>query len=261
MANSPNRPIRHQPCRAAHERIRPGSSDDDAFRPRPPGGSAADHNAPPAGRSRRARTDPAARRRKPPPWDADMWELAARGSRALNLQELALPFMDDVLGDRTSTRRSRCWTTAACCTSSGSSLPDSRLNAAHIAQRMPVHAASSGLVLLAFSPLAVQEEVLAAPLAKSYPRDNHRSGADPEAPGGDPAARLCGHPGDRRHGVDRNRRAGLRFRQRDCCSPERDRSARRSRRSLHRPGTPDGRPRHFPRAEVDEPCTASVEAL
>jgi DNA-binding IclR family transcriptional regulator len=34
---------------------------------------------------------------------------------------------------------------------------------------MPVHAASSGLVLLAFSPLAVQEEVLAAPLAKVTP--------------------------------------------------------------------------------------------
>jgi DNA-binding IclR family transcriptional regulator len=44
------------------------------------------------------------------------------------------------------------------------SAPESSLDAAHIAQRMPIHAASSGLVLLAFSPPAFQDEVLSRPL-------------------------------------------------------------------------------------------------
>jgi DNA-binding IclR family transcriptional regulator len=98
-----------------------------------------------------------------------MWELAARGSRALNLQELALPFMDDVLATVHQHTTLAVLDHGSVLYVERLSSPDSRLNAAHIAQRMPVHAASSGLVLLAFSPLAVQEEVLAAPLAKVTP--------------------------------------------------------------------------------------------
>ncbi|QSE89942.1 IclR family transcriptional regulator [Rhodococcus pseudokoreensis] len=99
-----------------------------------------------------------------------LWELAARGSRALTLREIALPYMEDV---QAAVHR---YTTLAIL-DHGSvlylerlSAPDSALenalDAGHIAQRAPVHSTSSGLVLLAYSPSALQEEVLAGPLEK-----------------------------------------------------------------------------------------------
>ncbi|WP_159828845.1 IclR family transcriptional regulator [Arthrobacter sp. 9AX] len=99
-----------------------------------------------------------------------LWELAARGSQALSLREIALPYMEDV---QAAVHQ---YTTLAVL-DHGSvlylerlSAPDSAakraLDAAHIAQRAPLHATSSGLVLLAYSPTWLQQEVLAAPLEK-----------------------------------------------------------------------------------------------
>lgn len=98
-----------------------------------------------------------------------MWELAARGSRALKLHELALPFMDDVQATVHQHTTLAVLDHGTVLYVERLSSPDSRLNAAHIAQRMPIHAASSGLALLAFSPPAFQNEVLAGPLAKVTP--------------------------------------------------------------------------------------------
>ncbi len=93
-----------------------------------------------------------------------MWELGARGSLALGLQEVALPYMEDVQ----ATVRQH---TTLAILDRGSVLyverlsdPESPLDAAHIAQRMPIHAASSGLVLLAYSDTAYQDEILSLPL-------------------------------------------------------------------------------------------------
>ncbi|WP_295829654.1 IclR family transcriptional regulator C-terminal domain-containing protein, partial [uncultured Microbacterium sp.] len=46
------------------------------------------------------------------------------------------------------------------------SAPDSGANITRVAGRLPLHASSSGLVLLAFAPHDLQERVLAAPLAR-----------------------------------------------------------------------------------------------
>jgi DNA-binding IclR family transcriptional regulator len=98
-----------------------------------------------------------------------MWELAARGSRALNLRELALPFMEDVQAAVHQHTTLAVLDHGTVLYVERLSSPHSSLDAAHIAQRMPIHAASSGLVLLAFSPPAVQAEVLAKPLKAVTP--------------------------------------------------------------------------------------------
>jgi DNA-binding IclR family transcriptional regulator len=95
-----------------------------------------------------------------------MWELASRSSAMLGLREAAFPFCEDVhsvvqhhttLGildqdevlyiERLSAR-------------------SSTLNIAKIAGRLPIHACSSGLVLLAYAPAAYQDKILATELTK-----------------------------------------------------------------------------------------------
>ncbi len=102
-----------------------------------------------------------------------MWELAARGSRALNLREVALPYMEDVQAAVHQHTTLAVLDHGTVLYVERLSSPDSSLNAAHIAQRMPVHAASSGLVLLAYSAPAVQEEVLSGRLEKVDPGNHH----------------------------------------------------------------------------------------
>ncbi|MFD1213497.1 IclR family transcriptional regulator [Arthrobacter sp. GCM10027362] len=98
-----------------------------------------------------------------------MWELAARGSQALSLREIALPFMEDVQAAVHQHTTLAVLDHGTVLYVERLSSPDSPLDAAHIAQRMPVHAASSGLVLLAWSPPELQHEVLARPLQQVAP--------------------------------------------------------------------------------------------
>lgn len=98
-----------------------------------------------------------------------MWELASRGSHALSLRELALPFLDDVQAAVHQHTTLAVLDHGTVLYVERLSAPESSLNAAHIAQRMPIHASSSGLVLLAFSPPAFQDEVLSRPLAAVTP--------------------------------------------------------------------------------------------
>jgi DNA-binding IclR family transcriptional regulator len=98
-----------------------------------------------------------------------LWELAARAPRAVGLREAAMPFMEDVhavtrqhvqLGvlegddvlfiERLSAR-------------------DAVVNLTQIGGRIPVHASSSGLVLVAFAEPERQEEVLALPRERYTP--------------------------------------------------------------------------------------------
>lgn len=99
-----------------------------------------------------------------------LWELALRSSRALSLREIALPFMVDVL---TAVHQH----TTLAVLDGGSvlyvermSAPESLLDQAHIAQRMPIHASSSGIVLMAHQSPEVQEAFLAGPLPSVTPR-------------------------------------------------------------------------------------------
>lgn len=99
-----------------------------------------------------------------------MWELAQRASPALSLREAAMPYLEDLHavvgqhvqlgvldgGDVLFVERL--------------SAPSAVVNITRIAGRLSLHASSSGLVLLAFGPVPLQEAVLAGPLERFTPR-------------------------------------------------------------------------------------------
>lgn len=93
-----------------------------------------------------------------------LWELALRASPTLGLRDAALPFLEDlhaVIGHH-----------AQLGILDGDevlfverlSAPDAVVNYTRVAGRLPLHASSSGLVLLAHAPPATQERVLARPM-------------------------------------------------------------------------------------------------
>lgn len=98
-----------------------------------------------------------------------LWELSTRGNDRLGIRNIALPYMEDLfesLGQLTTLG----------VLDRGSVLylerltPDGmQVERAHIAQRHPIHAGSTGLVLLAFSPPEIQEDFLRRPLARYTP--------------------------------------------------------------------------------------------
>lgn len=98
-----------------------------------------------------------------------LWELALRGSTALRLRQAALPQMERVQA------RVREHTQLAVLEQDEAlflerlSHPDAGANITRIAGRLPLHASSSGLVLLAHAPASVRDRVLAAPLRAVSP--------------------------------------------------------------------------------------------
>jgi len=98
-----------------------------------------------------------------------LWELALRGSTALRLRQAALPFMERVQA------RVREHTQLAVLEQDEAlflerlSHPEAGANITRIAGRLPLHASSSGLVLLAHAPAELQESVLARPLVALSP--------------------------------------------------------------------------------------------
>lgn len=98
-----------------------------------------------------------------------LWELALRGSAALRLRQVAMPHMERVQA------RIREHTQLAVREGDGAlflerlSHPEAGANITRIAGRLALHASSSGLILLAHAPEAVQEEILSGPLARMSP--------------------------------------------------------------------------------------------
>lgn len=93
-----------------------------------------------------------------------IWELASRASPTLGLREAAMPFMEDlhaVVGQHTQLGvlegREVLFVERL-------SAPGAVVNLTRIAGRLPLHASSSGLVLLAHAPAEFQDEMLASPL-------------------------------------------------------------------------------------------------
>ncbi|MBW0114792.1 IclR family transcriptional regulator [Pseudonocardia abyssalis] len=95
-----------------------------------------------------------------------LWELAMRASPTLSLRDAAMPFLEDLhavvghhvqLGVRDGSEVLFVERLSA---------PGSVVNYTRIAGRLPLHASSSGLVLLAHAPHDVQESVLALPLRR-----------------------------------------------------------------------------------------------
>jgi DNA-binding IclR family transcriptional regulator len=93
-----------------------------------------------------------------------LWELASRAAPTRGLREAALPFLEDlhaVVGHH-----------AQLAILDGTdvlfverlSAPDAVINYSRVAGRLPLHASSSGLVLLASAPPELRERVLAGPL-------------------------------------------------------------------------------------------------
>jgi DNA-binding IclR family transcriptional regulator len=98
-----------------------------------------------------------------------LWELALRGSRALRLRQAALPHMERVQA------RVREHTQLAVLEQDEAlflerlSHPQAGANITRIAGRLPLHASSAGLVLLAHAPEPVRERVLATSLRALTP--------------------------------------------------------------------------------------------
>ncbi|MER6557166.1 IclR family transcriptional regulator [Streptomyces sp. NPDC001027] len=96
-----------------------------------------------------------------------LWELGTRASPTLSLRDAAMPFLEgvhDVVGHHVQLG-----------VLDGDevlflerlSAPGAVVNYTRIAGRLPMHGSSSGLVLLAHGPAALQERILAGPL-KAY---------------------------------------------------------------------------------------------
>ena len=98
-----------------------------------------------------------------------LWELATRSSHALRLRQLAMPAMERVQA------RIREHTQLAILEQDEAlflerlSGPESGSNVTRIAGRLPLHASSSGLVLLAFGEHDLQERILAGRLTRIAP--------------------------------------------------------------------------------------------
>jgi DNA-binding IclR family transcriptional regulator len=93
-----------------------------------------------------------------------LWELASRASPTLSLRQAAMPFLEDLhavighhiqLGVLEGTEVLFVERLSA---------PNAVINYTRVAGRLPLHASSCGLVLLAHAPAELQERVLAQPL-------------------------------------------------------------------------------------------------
>ncbi|WP_435093685.1 IclR family transcriptional regulator [Clavibacter michiganensis] len=106
-----------------------------------------------------------------------LWELSTRSSHALRLRQAAMPAMERVQS------RVREHTQLAILEQDEAlflerlSGPGSGSNVTRVAGRLPLHASSSGLVLLAFGPPALQERVLGSRLS----RHTRSTPSDPDA--------------------------------------------------------------------------------
>lgn len=93
-----------------------------------------------------------------------LWELALRGSHALRLRQAALPHMERVQEQLREHTQLAVLEHEEALFLERLSHPDAGANITRVAGRLPLHASSSGLVLLAFADPSVRERVLAGPL-------------------------------------------------------------------------------------------------
>ncbi|GAA2590749.1 IclR family transcriptional regulator [Microbacterium binotii] len=95
-----------------------------------------------------------------------LWELALRGSTALRLRQAALPAMSAVQDAVREHTQLAVLEADEALFVERLSHPDAGANITRIAGRLPLHASSAGLVLLAHAPAALRERVLDAPLRR-----------------------------------------------------------------------------------------------
>jgi len=93
-----------------------------------------------------------------------LWELTTRGSRALALRQAALPHMERVQASTREHTQLGVLDQDEVLIIERLSSPDAVSNVALVAGRLPLHASSSGLVLLAFGRQSLRDRVLSGPL-------------------------------------------------------------------------------------------------
>jgi len=93
-----------------------------------------------------------------------LWELATRSSAALRLRQAAMPAMERVQAAVGEHTQLAILEQDEALFLERLSSRDATSNITRIAGRLPLHASSSGLVLLAYAPPDLQERVLAGPL-------------------------------------------------------------------------------------------------
>jgi DNA-binding IclR family transcriptional regulator len=93
-----------------------------------------------------------------------LWELALRGSTALRLRQAALPHMERVQAALREHTQLAVLEREEALFLERLSHPEAVSNITRVAGRLPLHASSSGLVLLAHAEPGLRERVLAGPL-------------------------------------------------------------------------------------------------
>lgn len=95
-----------------------------------------------------------------------LWEIASRAPRALGLREAAMPFMEDLHAAIRQHTQLGVLEGHEVLFIERLSARNAVINITKIGGRLPVHASSSGLVLLAYADRDLQEEVLASPMRR-----------------------------------------------------------------------------------------------
>lgn len=98
-----------------------------------------------------------------------LWELALRGSTALRLRQSALPHMEAIQTEFREHTQLAVLEQEEALFLERLSHPDAGANITRVAGRLPLHASSSGLVLLAHADAELRERVLGAPLHRVGP--------------------------------------------------------------------------------------------
>lgn len=95
-----------------------------------------------------------------------LWELALRGSAALRLRQAALPQMERVQAAIREHTQLAVWEQDEALFLERLSHPHAGANITRVAGRLPLHASSSGLILLAFATPERRDRVLRSPLGR-----------------------------------------------------------------------------------------------
>lgn len=98
-----------------------------------------------------------------------LWEIGSRGSHTLSLREAAMPFLEDLNAAIQQHTQMGILDGKEVLFVERLSARGSTLNITKIAGRLPVHACSSGLVLMAYAPQHQQDELLAGTLGRYTP--------------------------------------------------------------------------------------------
>src|SRR4051794_36976693 len=95
-----------------------------------------------------------------------LWEIASRAAVAVDLRDAAQPFLQELYAATRENVQLAVLDGAEAVYLERLSGPDSVHVVTRAGSRLPVHATGVGLVLLAFAPVEVQDDILSAPLAR-----------------------------------------------------------------------------------------------